>query len=211
MALVASPRFLGHLREHTAPLRQRGVTIEEVGRDLTTETVPELRAHLGALAFAPACSLVTVQQDPFPALEIRADRPAPPPPRVVLTDSNIQIMDKVQFETGSDKLLPVSYPLLDQVADVMVGNPQIELVEIQGHTDSTGSAAINRKLSAARAESVKRYLVDKKIAKARLTTKGFGPDVPVADNATPEGKDANRRVEFKIVKQGPKKTVVQED
>ena len=159
----------------------------------------------------PACSLVTVQQEPFPPLEIRADRPAPPPPRVVLTDSNIQIMDKVQFETGSDKLLPVSFPLLDQVAQVMVENEQIELVEIQGHTDSTGSAAINRKLSAARAASVKRYLVDKKVAAARLVTKGYGPDVPIADNATPEGRDANRRVEFKILKQGPKKTIVQED
>lgn len=53
VALVASPRFLGHLREHTAPLRQRGVTIEEVGRDLTTETVPELRAHLGAFGVLP--------------------------------------------------------------------------------------------------------------------------------------------------------------
>jgi outer membrane protein OmpA-like peptidoglycan-associated protein len=170
------------------------------------------RAILGLLlAGAAGCSLVTVQQDPFPALEIRADRPAPPPPRVVLTDSNIQILDKVQFETGSDKLLPVSFPLLDQVAQVMVENAQIELVEIQGHTDSTGSAGINRKLSAARAESVKRYLVDKKVAKGRLVGKGYGPDVPIADNATAEGRDANRRVEFKILKQGPKKTIVQED
>ncbi len=165
----------------------------------------------GLLAAASGCSLVTVQQDPFPALEIRADRPAPPPARVVLTDSNIQILDKVQFETGSDKLLPVSFPLLDQVAQVMLENEQIELIEIQGHTDSTGSAGINRKLSAARAESVKRYLMDKKIAKARMTAKGYGPDVPIADNATPEGRDANRRVEFKILKQGPKKTLVQED
>ncbi|MBK9033993.1 MAG: host attachment protein [Myxococcales bacterium] len=53
VALVASPRFLGHLREHTAPLRQRGVTIEEVGRDLTTETVPELRTHLGEFGVLP--------------------------------------------------------------------------------------------------------------------------------------------------------------
>ncbi|MEZ4399551.1 MAG: OmpA family protein [Kofleriaceae bacterium] len=164
-----------------------------------------------ALAAAPACSLVTVQQDPFPPLAIRADRPAAPPPRVVLTDSNIQIMDKVQFETGSDKLLPVSFPLLDQVAQVMAENPQIEQVEIQGHTDATGSAALNRKLSAARAASVKRYLVDKKIGGGRLTTKGFGPDVPVASNDTPEGREQNRRVEFKITKQGPKKTLVQED
>jgi outer membrane protein OmpA-like peptidoglycan-associated protein len=163
------------------------------------------------LTLISGCSLVTVQQDPFPPLEIRADRPAAPPPRVVLTDSNIQILDKVQFETGSDKLLPVSFPLLDQVAQVMTENPQIELVEIQGHTDATGSAAINRKLSAARAESVKRYLVDKKLAKGRFTTKGFGPDVPVATNDTAEGREANRRVEFHIVKQGPKKTLVQED
>ena len=49
------------------------------------------------------------------------------------------------------------------------------------------------------------------MAAARLVTKGYGPDVPIADNATPEGRDANRRVEFKILKQGPKKTIVQED
>jgi outer membrane protein OmpA-like peptidoglycan-associated protein len=130
---------------------------------------------------------------------------------VVLTASNIQIMDKVQFETGSDKLLEVSFPLLDQVVDVMVDNPQIELVEVQGHTDSTGSAAINRTLSKGRAESVRKYLVGKGVAKGRLTSKGFGPDVPIATNDTPEGREQNRRVEFKIVKQGPKKTIVQED
>jgi OmpA-OmpF porin, OOP family len=164
-----------------------------------------------ALAITGACSLVTVQQDPFPPLEIRADRPAPPPPRVVLTDSNIQIMDKVQFETGSDKLLPVSYPLLDQVAQVMVENAQIELVEVQGHTDSTGTASINRTLSKARAESVRRYLMGKGVGKGRLGAKGFGPDVPLAGNDTAEGREINRRVEFKILTQGPKKTIVQED
>jgi outer membrane protein OmpA-like peptidoglycan-associated protein len=158
-----------------------------------------------------ACSLITVEQEPFAPLVIEAERPPPPPARVVLTDSNIQIMDKVQFETGSDKLLPVSFPLLDQVVDVMVANPQIELVEVQGHTDSTGTAAINRTLSQKRAESVRKYLVGKGVPKARLTSKGFGPDVPIADNATPEGREQNRRVEFKILKQGPKKTLVQED
>ena len=166
---------------------------------------------VGALVVTGACSLVTVQQDPFPPLEIRAERPPPPPPRVVLTDSNIQIMDKVQFETGSDKLLPVSFPLLDQVVDVMAGNPQIELVEIQGHTDSTGTAAYNRTLSQKRAESVRKYMIGKGVAKGRLSSKGYGPDVPVADNGTPEGREQNRRVEFKILKQGPKKTIVQED
>ena len=93
----------------------------------------------------------------------------------------------------------------------MKGNPQIELVEVQGHTDTTGSAAINRTLSKGRAESVRKYLVGKGVAKGRLTAKGYGPDVPIADNATPEGREQNRRVEFKILKQGPKKTLVQED
>ena len=151
------------------------------------------------------------KQDPFPVMEVKATRPKPGPARVVLTDSNIAIMDKVQFETGSDKLLPVSFPLLDQVAQVMVDNPQVEVVEVQGHTDSTGSAAFNRTLSKGRADSVRTYLASKGVAKGRLTAKGFGPDVPLADNATPEGREVNRRVEFKIVKQGPKRTIVQED
>lgn len=168
---------------------------------------------LGALTsvVCGACSLVTVQQDPFPPLAIRAERPAPPPPRVVLTPSNIQINDKVQFELGSARLLEVSFPLLDAVAAVMVENAQIEVIEVAGHTDASGGAKRNRELSQARAESVRQYLISKGIAKGRLTARGYGPDKPVAGNDTPEGREANRRVEFVIVKQGPKKTLVQED
>jgi OmpA-OmpF porin, OOP family len=164
-----------------------------------------------AVALLGGCSLVTVQQDPFPPLQISAERPAAPPPRVVLTPSNIQINDKVQFELGSDKLLPVSFPLLDEVAQVMTENEQIEIIEVAGHTDSTGGAKRNRELSQLRAESVRQYLTSKGVAKKRLTSKGYGPDAPIADNGTPEGREANRRVEFVIIKQGPKKTLVQEE
>ena len=94
---------------------------------------------------------------------------------------------------------------------LMADNEQIALIEVQGHTDATGGAAVNRKLSQARAESVLKYLVGKGIAKKRLQAKGYGPDVPIADNATPEGQEQNRRVEFKIIKQGPKKVLVQEE
>jgi outer membrane protein OmpA-like peptidoglycan-associated protein len=163
------------------------------------------------LAASAGCGLVTVQQEPFPPLEIRADRPPPGPPRVVLTPSSIKITEKIQFELGSDKLLEVSFPLLDEIAAVMRDNPQIEVVAVEGHTDSTGGAARNRELSKLRAESVSRYLAGKGIAKGRLSPKGFGPDKPIADNGTPEGRDANRRVEFNILKQGPKKTAVMED
>jgi outer membrane protein OmpA-like peptidoglycan-associated protein len=157
------------------------------------------------------CSLITVKQDPFPPLEVHADRPAAPPSRVVLTASSITIGDKVQFATGSSQILPVSFSLLDEVAKVLTDNPQIELLQIEGHTDSTGTAAANRKLSQQRAEAVITYLVSKGVVAGRMKAKGFGPDKPIADNATDDGKEKNRRVEFNIVKQGPKKTVVHDD
>jgi OmpA-OmpF porin, OOP family len=167
---------------------------------------------LGALLVtAASCSLITVKQDPFPALEIRADRPPPGPARVVLTASSITIGEKVQFETGSSEILSVSFGLLDEVAGVLLDNPQIELIQVEGHTDSTGGAAINRKLSQQRAESVMRYLASKGVKGGRMKPVGFGPDRPIADNASDEGKEQNRRVEFNILKQGPKKTVVQDD
>lgn len=150
------------------------------------------------------------KQEPFPTVEVKATRPPPGPDRVVLTASNIAIMDKVQFDTGKASLLPASFPLLDEVAKVMKDNPQIELVQVEGHTDSTGSADFNRKLSQERAESVVKYLTSKGVKGSRFDAKGFGPDRPIADNNTDAGRDANRRVEFNIVKQGPKKTVVKD-
>ena len=164
-----------------------------------------------AIVLAPACSLVTVQQDPFEPLDVTAKAPPPKPPRVVLTASSIKISEKVQFKLGSAELLPDSFGLLDEVAGVMRDNLQIERVQIEGHTDSTGSAKINKKLSKERAESVRAYLMKKGIEDKRMVAVGFGPDKPIADNATPDGQEANRRVEFNIVKQGPKKTVVEDE
>lgn len=164
-----------------------------------------------ALAAAPGCSLITVQQDPFPVMSIKADRPDAPPPRVVLTPSSIQIADKVQFEFNSAELKDVSFSLLDEVSAVMKDNPQIEQLQVEGHTDTTGTLARNRTLSQQRAESVRNYLVKQGIAKKRLIAKGFGPDKPIASNDTPEGQEANRRVEFNILKQGPKKVLVQDE
>src|SRR5215467_5628321 len=150
------------------------------------------------------------KQDPFPTMDVKATRPPPGPDKVILTASNIAILDKVQFETGKAALLPASFPLLDEIVKVMKDNPQLELVEVDGHTDSTGSADFNRKLSQERAESVMKYLTGKGVKQARLTAKGFGPDKPIADNETDAGREANRRVEFNILKQGPKKTVVKD-
>jgi OOP family OmpA-OmpF porin len=163
------------------------------------------------VAAGPGCSLITVQQQPFPPLEIRAERPPPTPPRVVLTASSVAIGEKVQFATGSAEILPVSHGLLDEVARLLTDNPQIELLQVEGHTDSTGTAALNRRLSQQRAESVMKYLASKGVAAGRMQAKGFGPDKPIADNASDDGREKNRRVEFNILKQGPRKTVVRDE
>jgi len=77
-------------------------------------------------------------------------------------------------------------------------NPLTKL-EIQGHTDNTGTLAANTKLSQLRANSVVNYLVKSGISKERLFAKGYGPSMPIADNVTKEGKAQNRRVEMKVL------------
>ncbi len=151
------------------------------------------------------------KQEPYNIMEVKATRPPPGPARVVLTPSNVAIMDKVQFETGKADIKSESHSLLDEVAKVLKENPQVEVISVEGHTDSTGSADFNRKLSQQRAESVAKYLSSKGVKAARMEPKGFGPDRPVADNETDAGREANRRVEFNIVKQGPKKTLVKDE
>lgn len=157
------------------------------------------------------CSLITVAQQPFAPLEIRASRGPAPPPRVVLTPSSIQIGEKIQFAVDSAEILPASFGLLEEIAKILADNPQIEVIQIEGHTDITGSAAHNRDLSQRRSESVRARLAKSGVEGKRLTAKGFGPDKPVGDNNTDAGREQNRRVEFNIVKQGPKKTLVQEE
>ena len=108
-----------------------------------------------------------------------------------------QALQGIQFETGKDVIRKVSNPILDNVVKVMSDNPAY-LLEINGHTDNTGVKAANQDLSQRRAEAVKAYLVKKGIAAGRLTAKGYGDSMPVADNKTSAGKAKNRRVEFKI-------------
>src|SRR5260221_8524715 len=121
------------------------------------------------------------KQDPFPTMDVKATRPPPGPDKVILTASNIAIVDKVQFETGKAALLPASFSLLDEVVKVMKDNSQIEEVEIGGHTDATGAADFNRKLSQERAASVTKYMTGKGIKAPRLEAKGLGPHKPSAD------------------------------
>lgn len=105
----------------------------------------------------------------------------------------------VAFRSGSDTLTAVGRQTLDDVASVIaeLGHPAIQVI---GHTDSTGNRLANIGLSLARANAVSAYLVGKGVPSRNLTALGAGPDNPIATNATAEGRAANRRIEFRIVK-----------
>jgi outer membrane protein OmpA-like peptidoglycan-associated protein len=121
--------------------------------------------------------------------------------KVVVTATEIKITQQIQFAFNSAVILPVSFKILDEVVQVLKDNPQIKL-EIQGHTDNIGSQAVNKTLSGMRANSVLKYLQKKGIAADRLTSKGYGMDVPLTSNATADGRALNRRVQFMRVESG---------
>jgi outer membrane protein OmpA-like peptidoglycan-associated protein len=124
-------------------------------------------------------------------------------PLVQVTDKSLMILQQVQFETASDVILPESDALLTDVASVLKDHPEIEKVEVQGHTDNKGAAAYNKNLSRRRAASVVKWLTTRGgIDAKRLTSNGYGMAKPIADNNTDEGRGKNRRVEFKILKSG---------
>ncbi len=125
-------------------------------------------------------------------------RPKPKKSLVVVKKTRIRIKRKIHFETDSDQIDPRSFGLLDEVADTLIRNPDIKLVEIQGHTDNRGKKDYNVDLSERRARSVRTYLADSGIERSRLQSKGFGPEKPIAPNVTRNGRARNRRVEFHI-------------
>jgi outer membrane protein OmpA-like peptidoglycan-associated protein len=110
----------------------------------------------------------------------------------------VSLPDGVTFDTGSYMLQPEFRPTLDKVAKSLSDYPN-SLIDVYGHTDSTGSAALNQTLSENRARTVADYFATHNVAAGRIRTQGFGSTMPVASNATPEGRSKNRRVEIKIV------------
>ena len=122
----------------------------------------------------------------------------PSPARVTVSKDRLELREKVYFETGKTTVRPISYPLLDEAATVMAKHPELKRVVVEGHTDATGGAAVNERLSRGRAQAVRAYLVNRGVAPGRLVAAGFGERRPVASNATVQGRERNRRVEFAI-------------
>ncbi|HEX2570989.1 MAG TPA: OmpA family protein [Polyangia bacterium] len=117
-------------------------------------------------------------------------------PRIVRNFTGV--IKGINFATGKATILSSSYRTLDAAVKVLRDYPDVKL-EISGHTDNTGSAEINTKLSHDRAEAVKAYMVSKGIDASRLRAMGYGPSKPLADNRTNAGRSKNRRVEFQLI------------
>ncbi len=122
-------------------------------------------------------------------------------PQAYIAQGRIKIRDQVKFATASAAIVPGkdSQEVLDAVRKILEDHPDIKALRVEGHTDSNGTAAYNRTLSQHRAESVVKWLVKHGIDASRLSAQGFGPDRPIDDNSTDEGRRNNRRVEFHIV------------
>jgi len=115
-------------------------------------------------------------------------------------EEKIVRLEYVEFKTGSADLTDDSKYELDNVISTLKERPSLQ-VEVAGHTDNTGDAAANMQLSVARANAVRDYLLNDGIDASRMNAKGYGQTVPVADNETEEGRQENRRTEFKIISQ----------
>jgi outer membrane protein OmpA-like peptidoglycan-associated protein len=117
---------------------------------------------------------------------------------VEVKKEKIEIKQQVHFATAKFRVLPDSFPLLNQVVQVLNDFPKMRIA-IEGHTDSVGKEASNMRLSQRRAEAVQDYVVSKGISPDRLEAIGFGPTKPVASNKTARGRALNRRTEFRVV------------
>lgn len=151
----------------------------------------------------PAPPAEVVQAAPVCPVPEPAPAPAPPPPAVVykyvtITKDRIELKEKLFFAFNRAEVKTTSFTILDDVVQVLNDNPTFN-IRIEGHTDSTGNAAYNKKLSERRAQSVVAYLASHGIAKQRLSAKGFGLEAPLETNDSADGRERNRRVEFVIL------------
>jgi outer membrane protein OmpA-like peptidoglycan-associated protein len=151
-------------------------------------------AALGALAGGAIGSYMDKQEEEF---------------REELADSGVEVYREgdsirlsipgnITFATGSDAIVTGFYPVLEDVAKVLNRYDKTKL-SIEGHTDSVGDVNYNRELSMQRANSVATYLKATNVEANRLQTLGMGESQPIADNATAQGRQANRRVELRVI------------
>lgn len=170
----------------------------------------------GPTIFADTNALTVVGEPPAPPPPPEPEpepepEPPPEPKRVEVTAAAIVINEKILFEVDKAIIRPESFDLMNEITSVIKDNPRIKKISIEGHTDDTGKAGYNKKLSQRRADSVMKYLVEHGVEAERLVAVGHGEDKPIVANDSPENKEKNRRVEFIIVEQDEVTEVVEID
>jgi outer membrane protein OmpA-like peptidoglycan-associated protein len=123
--------------------------------------------------------------------------------RVQIEEEEVVILEQIQFAFDSAEILEASFPLMRDIARTLIDHPEIRRVEIQGHTDTQGSAQYNLDLSQRRADSVRTWLVGAGVPESRLEARGYGFAQPLVPNITEENRARNRRVQFIIKERTP--------
>lgn len=122
------------------------------------------------------------------------------PQEAVVVEDKIVLPEAIFFNFDSAVIQPRSFEVLSQIADILKDAKNYKVLQIEGHTDSSGAEDYNQSLSEKRARSVEQYLIDKGLDASRLKSVGFGESDPIATNVTAEGRTENRRVEFNLVR-----------
>ncbi len=213
--LEALPRvgtLVGHVRdaESNAPVPNATVKLKDAsGKEL--QVTADSGGGYKFEGVAPGNGSLSVEADDYLSFVEPADvkvrqevttdaiiRKRPKKSLVRVTKKEIQIKQQIQFALDQAVILPESVPLLTEIADVLIHNPEIKRVEIQGHTDNSGTPAHNQTLSEQRADSVKTWLQQHGV-NTELEAKGYGQTRPLVPNVTAANKAKNRRVQFIIL------------
>ena len=185
------------IQQSLAALSLTTPTVEVDGRDVTLRGIVDSEASK-----QQAGDIAARQWGTYQVTNLLEVRPIAAPPPVASLNcqaefSGILKAEQPLFATASSVLSPTSFPLLDRIVQAAGQCPAAQFT-VGGHTDPRGALAMNLDLSRARANSVLTYLTAKGIAASRLEAQGFGPNQPVADNATETGMQKNRRIEIKV-------------
>lgn len=217
-ALDALPRtgtIVGHVKDADSGTGIGGakVTIKDsAGKE--TNLVSDGQGNFRAEQVGPGAASFSVDVDGYMALTQPFDvkprtensvdvlvHKRPKKSLVNIAKDEIKIKQQVQFATDSATILPESLGLMDELADAFIRNPWIKRVEVQGHTDNTGTPDHNKILSEQRADAVREWLVQHGVAADRLVSRGYGQTKPLVPNVTTANKARNRRVQFIILDQ----------
>jgi outer membrane protein OmpA-like peptidoglycan-associated protein len=203
----------GHVRDAETSQPIAGIQVEM--RDSQSKDLRITTDASGGFKFdgvTPGTAQLSVQADGYLVLVTPTDvkarqedtvdlmlRPKPKDALIKLTANEIQIKQQVQFALDSAVILPESFGLLTEIADTVIRNSQLKRIEVQGHTDNSGTPEHNKVLSEQRAEAVRAWLVQHGAPADRLVARGYGQEKPLVPNVTAGNRAKNRRVQFIIL------------